>query len=285
MSEKPDTDGYAQIHTVRAFEEVSAQIRRRVIHGHLRPGDRLPAERELAAKLGVSRNTVREALRGLEMAGVLRLQKGARGGAFVVAPNGDNVGVALQDMFQLGTVSPRQLTEARLHMTAIVVRLACERMTEEILQALEKNVADALAAGEAGDFVTRSRTLLEIHNILARATGNPIFAAVMKGLIAIMQQFIDVLGPPQGMQVFPSRRRFIAHLRADRPEEAIKEMAMFLRDAHDSYLSRLEASGAEEEFAGANAPAKKPRPAKKERSAKKPAPAKKLKAPKTRNRP
>ena len=58
-------EAYEPIRTTRAFEEVTAQIRRRVIHGHLKAGDRLPPERELALKLGVSRSTVREALRGL----------------------------------------------------------------------------------------------------------------------------------------------------------------------------------------------------------------------------
>ena len=241
-----DTAAYEQIRTPRAFEEVTAQLRRRVIHGHLKPGDRLPAERDLALKLGVSRNTVREALRGLEMAGVLRLQKGARGGAFLVAPNGDTVATALQDMFQLGSVTPAQLTEARLFVTESVVRLACERITDETIDELERNVEESFRASEAADYATRSRINLEFHKILARATGNPVFVAVMGGLIAVMQHFVDTLGPPQGNAVFASRRRFISHLRKRDPQAAIAEMTGFLRTTHKRYLSRLEedASGA-----------------------------------------
>lgn len=240
MSESQDTAAYETIRTPRAFEEVTAQLRRRVIHGHLRPGDRLPAERDLAAKLGVSRNTVREALRGLEMAGVLRLHKGAHGGAFVVAPNGDTVATALQDMFQLGSVTPAQLTEARLHITDVVVRVACERISDADIDALERNVEASREASDATDYVNRSRINLEFHKILARATGNPIFVAVMDGLIAVMQHFVDTLGPPRGDAVFASRRRFIAHLRAKKPDAAIAEMAEFLRSTHKQYLSRLE---------------------------------------------
>jgi len=268
MTDRKDVAEYEQIHTARAFEEVAAQIRRRVIHGHLRPGDRLPAERDLAAKLGVSRNTVREALRGLEMAGVLRLQKGVRGGAFVVAPNGDTVGVALQDMYQLGSVSPEQLTEVRLHMTAIVVRIVCQRMTEELLQELERSVDDALAATKAGDFATRSRILLEMHNILARATGNPILVAIMKGLIAITREFVVIVGPLDGLEVFGARRRFIGHLRANRPEKAIEEMSASLRQINDLYRSKGANSSK------AMAPEKKQVPAKKPSAGEKRAPRK-----------
>lgn len=234
---------YKRVRTPRVFEEVTAQLRERVIHGHLRAGDRLPAERELAVKLGVSRNTVREALRVLEMAGVLRLQKGALGGAFVVAPNGDVVSTALQDMFQLGSVTPAQLTEARLLIEESVVRLACQRITDADLDELEANVQASFKASEAGDFVGRSRINLEFHNILARATGNPVFVAVTGGLISVMQHFVDTLGPPKGDAVFASRRRFIAHLRARKPEAAMAEMEAFLKGVHKQYLSRLDEGG------------------------------------------
>src|SRR5687768_3198140 len=95
---------YEVVQTSRAFEEVIAQLRRLAVQGQLRPGDRLPAERDLATKLGVSRNTIREALRGLEMAGVIELRKGAHGGAFLIAPSGGTVSTGLQDMVQLGNV-------------------------------------------------------------------------------------------------------------------------------------------------------------------------------------
>jgi DNA-binding FadR family transcriptional regulator len=186
----------------------------------------------------VSRNTVREALRGLEMAGVLKLQKGALGGAFVAAPNGDLVSTALQDMFQLGSVSPEQLTEARLSIEGVVIRFACERISAATIEELERNVEASRRASGASDFVNRSRINLEFHNILARATANPVFVAITAGLIAVMQHFVDTLGPPRGDAVFASRRRFIAHLRAKKPDAAVAEMAEFLRDVHKHYLSR-----------------------------------------------
>lgn len=231
---------YELVQTSRAFEEVMAQLRRLTVSGQFRPGDRLPAERDLAVKLGVSRNTIREALRGLEMAGILELKKGAKGGAFFVEPTGTRVSSALQDMFQLGAVTPTQLTEARLHITASVVRLACERITEAQIQELEQSIVDAKKAGEDKNFVLRSRLNLQFHKILARSTGNPIFVSVMEGLIAIMQHFVDTIGPPQGNAVFKSRARFIAALRAKDVDGATTEMEKYLRSVNKDYLSRLE---------------------------------------------
>src|ERR1700721_1101567 len=74
---------FRPIRTRRAFEEICERIREQLALGVLKPGDKLPPERDLAQQLGVSRNVLREALRTLEMAGVLRLQKGVKGGAFV----------------------------------------------------------------------------------------------------------------------------------------------------------------------------------------------------------
>jgi GntR family transcriptional repressor for pyruvate dehydrogenase complex len=231
---------YEIIRTSRAFDEVSAQLRRHVVLGQLKPGDRLPSERDLAVKLGVSRNTIREALRGLEMVGVLELQTGARGGAFLVAPNGDTISTALQDMFQLGAVTPAQLTEARLHISASVVRVACELATENDVLELERSLEDAKKAGREGDYIRRSHLNLQFHRILARSTRNPIFIAVMNGLISIMAVFIEKIGPPQGNAVLTSRARFLTHLRARDADAAVAEMDKHLRSVHKEYLSRLE---------------------------------------------
>ena len=70
---------FKPIRSQRAFEEIAEQIRNELVQGRLGVGSRLPSERALAEQFGVSRNTLREALRSLEHAGLLRLQKGATG--------------------------------------------------------------------------------------------------------------------------------------------------------------------------------------------------------------
>ena len=86
MSKRPSTANalvlppFGPVRTRRVFEDICDQIRGQVLGGILRPGDKLPAERELAEQFGVSRTAVREALRSLEIAGVVKLQKGVKGG-------------------------------------------------------------------------------------------------------------------------------------------------------------------------------------------------------------
>ena len=68
VSRKPDSESaFRRVQVARAFEDIARQIREELSRGRLRPGDRLPAERELAVQFGVSRNTLREALRSLEI--------------------------------------------------------------------------------------------------------------------------------------------------------------------------------------------------------------------------
>jgi len=151
---------FAPIRTKRVFEEICEQVRREMAAGSLRPGDKLPPERELALKLGVSRAAVREALRSLEIAGVVGLHKGARGGAFILKGDPDLVTRSIRDMFHLGRISLDNLTEARTLVMQVAMQLACERIRPTTVAALEKNV-DRLttlpASGKASERVAVRR--------------------------------------------------------------------------------------------------------------------------------
>ena len=94
----PAAPTFRPIHTRRAFEEICERIREQLALGVLKPGDKLPPERDLAQQLGVSRNVLREALRSLEMAGVLRLQKGVKGGAFIQEGDTSRMNGVMRDM-------------------------------------------------------------------------------------------------------------------------------------------------------------------------------------------
>jgi len=231
---------FERVQTSRVFEEVTAQIRQMIVSGQLRPGHRLPAERDFAGQLGVSRSSVREALRALEIAGLVQLSKGGSGGAFIASRTSEVVVTALQDMFHLGTITPEQLTDARLWIEAVVVRVAIERLTEVDLSLLEANVAEAQRAYQGGDYGLCAKISFEFHNILARATQNPVLIANVSGMINIMNHYSGIIGPPQSKYVLLSRRRFMSHLQERNVEGAVAEMEELLRRAHRHYLSQLE---------------------------------------------
>src|SRR6202142_1022051 len=128
------------------------QIRLLMRQGQLKPGCRLPPERDLCERFSVSRVTVREALRMLESSGLVEIRVGARGGAFVTVPNSDRVGEGLADLLTLSVISPADMSEVRMVLETGIVPLVCERATEEDLAGLEAICQRSDAALEAGDY-------------------------------------------------------------------------------------------------------------------------------------
>src|SRR5258708_12841409 len=223
-----------------AFEDIARQIREELSRGRLRPGDRLPAERELAVQFGVSRNTLREALRSLEIAGLIPLRKGAGGGAFINDTNGDTVVTSIKDMFSLGAVTTEQITQARISVESAIIRAACDVHTAADIRKLRENLELAAEATTTPHFFPRPTAPLEFHLILARATRNPILIVVMEALIGVMRQFLHSIVPQQiADYVLPSRKRFMHIFAARNADSAVKEMEQHLKRVNRNYLALL----------------------------------------------
>lgn len=252
---------FQAIRSARAFEEIAQQIRNELAQGRLKVGTRLPSERALSEQFGVSRNTLREALRSLEHAGLIRLQKGATGGAFISGRSGDAIATGLMDMYHMGAIQPAQLTEARIWLESILVREACTRVTPADIEALGHNIDAAEEATRNNDFPARAATNLEFHRILARMTGNPIMVIVMNGVLNVLAEFIGQVGHSDNAYVLPSRRRFLKHLAARDSDAAVAEMESILKRLQRSYLSKIEGGADEEAPAAAAVPKARARPA------------------------
>lgn len=221
----------------RAFEDIAAQLHAHIVEGRLKPGDRLPVERDLSAMFQVSRSTVREALRALELKGLIELKKGSTGGAFVTTGSVSVIKNGLADLYHLGAVTPQHLTEARLGVSQIVVRIACERITPDELKELEANVEQAAIAHAEDDFAERTRLHQHFHVLLARATRNPILIANTEGLIEILSQFVQAIGPVDRVNVLPSRRRVVKYIRERDAEAASREMATSIERVQKHYMA------------------------------------------------
>jgi DNA-binding FadR family transcriptional regulator len=227
----------------RTFEEVVNQVRGQLARGELVPGERLPPERVLAARLNVSRSALREGLRTLEMAGIVELRKGRAGGAFITRGNQQVVSESMADLLRLGNVSWPDLTEARIWIEAIIVRAACERATQEDYDALEDNIRQARQLFDEGQLTKKTDVLIEFHNILARATGNPVLAMITSTLTEMLRYFTRRLGSETTRAVFRSRRRFMAAFVAGDAQAAVDEMERNLRKVHRLYLTLARAGG------------------------------------------
>ena len=154
----------------RMSEAIVEQIKSLIRANRLKPGDRLPSERELCERMGVSRVTVREALRILEAGGLVEIRVGARGGAFVTTPSSERLGAGLADLITLAPVTAVEVTEARLVFELGIIPMLVERATDEDVAALRQLTREHLAALDRGDY-TMARSA-EFHVRLSACTHN-----------------------------------------------------------------------------------------------------------------
>src|SRR5215470_13232107 len=143
---------FRPIKTRRIFEEICDAIRDKLVTGELKAGDRLPSERELSEMLNVSRTALREAIRSLEIAGIVELRKGSKGGAFITQSGAGQVTRTFRDMLDFGHVSLATLLEARLLVMDAVVRAACERAKTADIERLSRNVAETVELTRQGRY-------------------------------------------------------------------------------------------------------------------------------------
>jgi DNA-binding FadR family transcriptional regulator len=166
------SDMFSRVNAGRVSNLIVDQIRLLIRDGQLTAGDRLPSERELGERFGVSRVTVREALRGLEANGLVAIRVGARGGAFVTAPTSAQVGEGISDMLTFSVVEPADVTEARQILEIGLVPLVCRRADEQDIADLLEICDRAEASIESADTYPVSLSA-EFHVRVAKASHNP----------------------------------------------------------------------------------------------------------------
>jgi GntR family transcriptional regulator, transcriptional repressor for pyruvate dehydrogenase complex len=125
----------------RAFHAIVDQVRADVFGRRRRPGDRLPPEPALAEQFGVSRMGVREALRVLELQGLVEVRHGYGGGAFIAEPTGTALLGALEDSLRQGQVGADELYQARVLVEPAITRLAVASEPDALAERLADNAA------------------------------------------------------------------------------------------------------------------------------------------------
>ena len=168
----------------KAYQDVVEQIQEAIVEGQLAAGSLLPAERELKEQFGVSRGTLREALRVLEQKGLIEIRTGVAGGSFVREVHSETLSENLGLLIRNRGVSLRDLAEFREGMEGGVAALAAQRAREEDLALLRSLLLDAEGHLKQGrkewDAFVRTDEL--IHMTLARVSGNQLFITVMESL-------------------------------------------------------------------------------------------------------
>lgn len=206
---------FAPVISGRISSEITDRIRSAIWSQQLRPGDRLPVERELAERLGVSRVSVRDALRMLEAQGLIEVKVGAGGGGFVTAPRPEVVGSGMADMLFLGSVTQAEVAEARVSFELAMLELICERATEEDLAALEALCDRAQAALEHDRWDLALSA--DFHVRLAKAAHNTalsLFAESFQGALLTLLREAGRANPKMGPRGLAEHRDLIAAIRS-----------------------------------------------------------------------
>lgn len=236
---QPSEIKFQAVHNRRGFEIVCEQIRDQIKAGKLRPGRKLPTEREMSRQFSVSRAVLREALRSLEMAGLISLKRGPGGGARVREGNSQTIARSIRDLILLGTISIDHLDEARVMLLQNVIELACRNATSRDLDALAANVDATERLSQDAYIEERIELMAAFYNILAAATKNTVFVILIDALTVIVRQVLWLAGPDITPSVVGSRRRVIAHLRERSAKRATAEMTRHLNELHAKWKGRL----------------------------------------------
>ncbi|GAA3642448.1 FCD domain-containing protein [Nonomuraea antimicrobica] len=181
-----DGTGWRPVKRTRAFEDVLAQIERRIAEDGLTAGDRLPAERHLAEQLGVSRSSVREAMRVLETLGVVSSQvgRGPDAGAVLTSRPDSPLTDLLRLHLGLASLEMREVIDARhmIEQWAAAHAATAGADTSGLAAAL----AGMDAATSAEEFVEHD---IAFHRAIADASGNRLIAAMMRSLRDSMRRY------------------------------------------------------------------------------------------------
>ncbi|MFO7708045.1 MAG: FadR/GntR family transcriptional regulator [Desulfobacterales bacterium] len=177
----------------RIADAIVSQLKAAILSGRYTPGERLPTERELTGQFQVSRVVVREALRELEITGLVKILQGPSGGAYVTDLSADHLESAFLDLFLYTKVSVAELIQARLLIECEIARLAAVHCDAESLRLLQAAIdAEQTASGSHADFVSNR---LRFHHHLAAMSGNRLLQAIASSLFRLTGEVILEVKP------------------------------------------------------------------------------------------
>ena len=170
---------FKSVKSNKISEHIVEQIRKAIFEGRLKPGDKLPTGKELKKNFNVSKVTLREAMRSLEVLGFLEIRKGALGGAFVTEVDTKKARDSFTNFLHFKNLSLKDLSEVRLILEPYIAEKAASLITEGDLNKLKK-------LNEECDYVLRNNTTIvshkneiEFHRTIVTTTGNPILMFII----------------------------------------------------------------------------------------------------------
>jgi GntR family transcriptional regulator, transcriptional repressor for pyruvate dehydrogenase complex len=221
-----------------ASEQVAVQIQHQIQRDGLGPDDFLGREEDLAAEFGVSRPTLREALKLLASGNLIRANKGPGGGIFVARTATQGISRSLSDsiamMLETGAATLEELLDARLILEVPLAGRAAHRADAAVVQRL-RDAVSAEAAADPDDVEALAAADGEVHRTIAAAAGNRMTEALLGWVFEVLQpSLIAALhGAVVHSAVVEQHEALLAAVEKNDParaERAMKDHLLYLRD-------------------------------------------------------
>lgn len=170
----------------RVFEDIVRFLTGEIEAGRLRPGDRLKPERELSAKLGVSRGSLREALKALEMLDVVELRHGL--GVYVTQPDPDVLSRIFGTLVSMQPGQSEDIMETREALESHAVRIACRNAGSRDMARIRRALAVMVAETEGGSGEAGSVADHEFHSAIVESTGNATLVFLYNAITGLLKR-------------------------------------------------------------------------------------------------
>ena len=230
--------GVRQVRKTKVYHEIVDQIRTLIAAGRIKPGDRLPPERELAELFKASRNSVRDAIRVLEQMGLIESRQGD--GTYVRSVSPEERAEPLALLLLQSRTQMRELWEVRRVLEPALAEFAAARITDEELGELEAILDSQRRKVEAGFIALEEDTAF--HNGIAEAARNTVMLRALDTLVDLLRQSREGSLQQHDRPAYSlaGHRRILAALRRRDPEGARAEMLRHLRDIEERIFTTPE---------------------------------------------
>ena len=231
---------FKEIEQKKIYLQILEQIKENIIDGNLKSGDRLPSERQWAEQLGVSRATIREAIRALEMIGLVKCQQGE--GNFIAADYEDTLTQPLTIMFWLSKAKISQIQELRRALETESAKLAAKHMTPERYERIEK-ISKAIETET--DESIRADLDKQFHYEIAMASENIMIKNVLLSSASLIEALIKDIriaildDPLRGPLIDQQHQNVLLALKNNDPLKAAMAMSQHM-DLIDAFVSELQ---------------------------------------------
>jgi GntR family transcriptional repressor for pyruvate dehydrogenase complex len=223
----------------KVSQHIIDQIRNAIFEGRLKPGDKLPTERELIEKFKVSKATLREALRSLEVLGFLEIRKGVFGGPFVTEVDMVKARDSFTNLLLFKNLSLEDLSEVRLLLEPYIAEKATLAITQEDLHRLEKLIKDSEHTINNNISFASREDEIEFHRIIASITGNPILMFILDFVENLLIDTKEILKPGREFsgKVLRAHKRIYKGLLERNVKKVREEMVRHIREVERDLLA------------------------------------------------